>query len=155
MTTINDGLVRQFTSSWKMLRQAIEKVPDDHWFKGTKNWVFARGVFHIIQTADFYLQNTPEGFDWKKRLGNLDWETSDPEAFPSKDEQLTYLNEIETQISSVLQTMKDVELLDKDGFHWFNSILEKFIYLLRHNMHHIGELGQMLREWEFDKIKWE
>ncbi len=43
---IVDSLHRQFTSSYKMLRNAIENVPEIKWHEGAEGWFFS--LQHII-----------------------------------------------------------------------------------------------------------
>ena len=62
--------------------------------------------------------------------------------------------QIEKQTIKKLQDCSLNDLANKDDFEWFNSIFQKYIYLLRHNQHHIGELARMNREWNLERIKW-
>ena len=61
---ITSGLLAQFNSTWKMLEVAITNVPDEYWYGIDKEWNYARTVYHIIETQEFYIQNTPEGMVW-------------------------------------------------------------------------------------------
>ncbi|MBY9000008.1 MAG: hypothetical protein KGD64_03765 [Candidatus Heimdallarchaeota archaeon] len=65
-----------------------------------------------------------------------------------------YREDIEKKIEDFLNGVSDKELLDKDDFIWFDSILGKFVYLLRYNEFHLGELAQILRNMDGEKLKW-
>ena len=65
------------------------------------------------------------------------------------------MKEIEKRITEIFDSEDDLELLNKDNFHWFQSIYEKYLYLLRHDMHHIGELNKALRDWKCTRISWQ
>ncbi|MBD3190589.1 MAG: hypothetical protein GF308_08090 [Candidatus Heimdallarchaeota archaeon] len=139
-----------------MLRQAIEKVPENYWFKEKNDWNFAKNVHHILETAEYYLGDSPEGFNWGKLLQTEKENKLSPEdVYPSKKTLLGYLEKMEKRTVVVLQTITDKELSLADGFQkYLPSIFEKLIYLLRHNGHHLGELTRMLREWDCERVKW-
>ncbi|MFQ5976553.1 MAG: hypothetical protein ACE5OZ_00300 [Candidatus Heimdallarchaeota archaeon] len=67
---------------------------------------------------------------------------------------MNYLEEMENRLVDILASATKSELLEKDGFPWFSSKFEKLLYLLRHNMHHIGELNKALRDDDGVRIKW-
>jgi hypothetical protein len=73
----------------------------------------------------------------------------------TKELVLNYLQEIEDRVKSFLSNSSVESLLEKDSFHWFSSVLSKFIYSLRHTTYHVGELARVLREWECDLLHWE
>jgi uncharacterized damage-inducible protein DinB len=153
---IANGLLAQFSSTWKMLHEAIENCPDEYWYGIDKDWNYSRTVYHIIETQEFYFRDTPEGMEWGKLLVDKD----NPEAptnniYPAKDVLLAFQGDLEIQIREYLKTVSLDDLITKDGFKWFSSVFEKLLYLLRHNAHHLGELGRMLREWECERMKWQ
>ncbi|MFX0114942.1 MAG: DinB family protein [Candidatus Hodarchaeota archaeon] len=157
--TTTDVLLNQFNSSWKMVQQAIENSPQELWPKTTNDWTFSYVVYHLIETAEFYCRSMPEGMEWGKKAG-INWETDseiakrEKIAEISKEDCLNYLKEMEDRLAGILAAVNESELLEKDGFHWFSSKFEKMLYLLRHNMHHIGELNKALRDCDGDRIKW-
>ncbi len=154
------SLARQYHGMWEMLRQSIEKIPDNHWFQGLGDdeWFYSLRVYHIIETAEFYARDTYENWKWGRQLGLENWWESithkEAAQRVTKIELLDYLKKIEKRILKILKKASDVDLQKKDGFHWFSSILEKFQYLLRHNSFHIGELTLFLREIKSERIKW-
>jgi hypothetical protein len=156
--TIGNELVKQFNSNWNMLRQAIDKAPIELWSE-TGEWSYSWNVYHIIETAAFYNRDTPEGMEWGKKAG-ISWENDSESTIIEKKSEITkegliiYLEETKNRISSKLKSLKDPEWLKKDDFAWFDSIMEKYLYSLRHDMHHIGELNKTLRDRECERIKW-
>ncbi len=158
-------LLRQFNRNWNMLHQAIDNVPEKLWkevqvddFENT--WSYLWNIFHIIETADFYSRITPENMEWGKKAG-INWDNDPPEVIADKKDRITklhlkkYLKEIEDRITEIFDSKDDLELLKKDNFHWFQSIFEKYLYLLRHDIHHIGELNKALRDWKCTRISWQ
>lgn len=153
---ISSGLLSQFSRTWKMLRKAIENCPDEYWYGSDKDWNFSRTVYHIIETQEFYFRDSPEGMVWGKLLGDVDNKDLPADAvYPAKGILIGYLEDMEKKTTTHLKNITFDELLEKDGFKWFSSVFEKYLYLLRHNAHHLGELGRMLREWDCKRMKWQ
>lgn len=156
------SLACQFQSMWKMLRQGIEKVPEEQWTQGLSGddqWFYSLRVYHIIETSEFYLRDSPEGMKWGQRLGKVNWwkTISHQEVAQkiTKKDTLAYLEEIEERIVDFLKGINDQALMDQDGFRThIPTILEKYIYLLRHNNYHIGELTLRLRQIGCERIEW-
>ncbi len=154
---VRNGILKQFASTWKMLRKAIENVPEEYWYRTDKDWTFSYNVYHIIETQEFYMRNDPEGMEWGKLLrGAIDDEKIPNEKkYPSKEVLIEYSEKMEKEITEFLNKITLEELIQKDGFKWFDSIHDKLLYLLRHNAHHLGELGRMLREWDCERMRWQ
>jgi uncharacterized damage-inducible protein DinB len=152
------GLRRQFTSSCVMIREAIENVPEDKWHSGAEGWFFSLTAYHAIETMEFYLRDSPTGMKWGERAG-YDWDKSKDtktDILPkiTKEIARTYLNELENILNDKFKSLNVERLNAKDEFKWFTSVFEKLTYLLRHNMHHIGELSKTLRDWGCERVKW-
>lgn len=152
------GLMRQYQSSWKMLRTAIDNVPDEKWHNGSEGWFFSLNAYHIVETMEFYMNDNPDKMKWGNRAG-FNWdkvEDKEKDVLPkiTKGLVLAYLDEIEELVTKTITSMSVEQLEAKDGFHWFESVLEKYLYLLRHNMHHNGELSKTLRDWGCKRSKW-
>ncbi|MHA2407320.1 MAG: DinB family protein [Candidatus Ranarchaeia archaeon] len=151
-------LIHQFEGMWGMLNQAIKNIPTDLWAKEDNEWFFSLTAYHVVETADFYERSSPEEMEFGKRLGQLEWwkHISHQEAANRLSKSLVqkYLEEVQTKVKTTLEKSSMKDLLAKDKFQWFNSRLEKFVYLLRHNAHHIGELAKKLRNEGSNRIKW-
>lgn len=153
-----DELHHQFESSCKMVRDAINNVPDDRWHDGTEGWFYSNTAYHIVETMDFYSRESPNGMKWGGRAGYV-WRESidiESEILPKITKEIVsnYLLEMEDNLKSLFASIDIKDLSEKDGFDWFESKFEKLVYLLRHNMHHIGELCKTLREWDCKRVKW-
>ena len=93
---------------------------------------------------------------WGKLMPNKEKKDITPEElYPSKITMMDYQREMEEKVTEYLKDLTNDDLQTKDGFMWFNSIFEKLTYLLRHNAHHLGELGRMLRAWDAERMKWQ
>ena len=169
LDNLRQALIGNFKGTWQMLHQAIDKIPDDRWHDGicerepvdteSKRWFFSFVVYHVIETAEFYVNTTPDTMEWGKKAG-FNWENvknikSDILPRITKELVLEYLAEIEERVNSFVSDSTPQSFLEKDGFHWFPCILHKLIYLLRHTTYHVGELSRMIREWECELLHWE
>lgn len=156
--SIAEALESQYTSVWKMLQSAIENVSDEHWHSGVGQWYFSLTAYHIIETAQFYLGSDPDLMKWGARAG-INWDEikgAEKDVLPRLTKELVsaYLREIGKEWATTLELASDADFLKKDGFHWFSSILDKLIYLLRHTNYHVGELNRALREWNLVPARW-
>ena len=161
--TLNSILLRQFDHSWELLSQVITNIDDDKWFQiqfQNKDtfWVYSLTIYHILETTDFYNRTSPEGMKWGAK-GQIDWDSSLP--LDEKIKYLTksflrvYLNEIKENLTQVFNSLTYQQIVGTDNFSWFSSILDKYLYLLRHNMMHIGELNKTLRDYQQPRLQWE
>ncbi|MDF1540310.1 MAG: DinB family protein [Candidatus Thorarchaeota archaeon] len=151
-------MLNQYSSSWKMLRTAIRNSDESVWSYSRKKWFFALTLYHIIETMDFYSRSTPNSMEWGKRAG-YNWDdVKDPstDILPLLSPQLlsNYLMDMIDRITSILISMNDESFYSKDGFHWFDSVFHKYLYLLRHNQHHLGEIAFVLRATSNVVMKW-
>ncbi|MHA1332042.1 MAG: hypothetical protein ACTSR2_13310 [Candidatus Hodarchaeales archaeon] len=121
-------------------------------------WVFNLTMYHVIETTDYYIRNNPKGMPWGER-GQIDWKSTDPLELKiaklTKTLIKTYHEEVKNKTTKKLEGMSDFEFYLSDEFSWFSTILEKYLYLLRHNMMHIGELNKSLRDWQLKRIEWQ
>ncbi|MHA2169306.1 MAG: hypothetical protein ACXAB7_05375 [Candidatus Kariarchaeaceae archaeon] len=154
---MQNELINQFNQCWVMLQQAIDKVPDELLYRDENDWRYCKVTYHTIETAEFYVRDTPAGMEWGK-WSNVNWKTDTLETIKdklTKEDLFDYLKDVAVKVESKLQDFDQEKLREKDGFgDWFPSITSKFLYLLRHTMLHIGELSRALREVEEEMIVW-
>ncbi|MBY9000009.1 MAG: hypothetical protein KGD64_03770 [Candidatus Heimdallarchaeota archaeon] len=77
------SFIRQFKDKWKHLDQAINNVPEDRFHEGPKDWRYYWIIYHIIETADFYSNNSPDLMKWGQRAG-YDWKENSEEEIEEK-----------------------------------------------------------------------
>ena len=111
---------------------------------------------HVL--VEFYGCNSPDEMKFGSRAG-YNWDDvkdvkSDILPLITKEMIKSYLNETKSNQFTRLAEFSEDAFHNKDGFYWFDSILEKMLYSLRHLMHHIGELFIVLRECECEHGKW-
>jgi hypothetical protein len=155
-------LTRQFNHTWNLLGQLITNCGKDLWFQEFSSadkgyWIYSLTIYHILETTDFYYRSSPTGMNWGAK-GNIEWE--EKKSVVEKISSLTkeflsdYLEEIRQKTASLFFD-QTVHLFEADGFQWFPTRVDKYLYLLRHNLMHIGELNKALRDSNFPRLKWE
>jgi hypothetical protein len=150
---LRDSLIRQFARSWKMVEEAIRSFSAEEWKTGDVTYLTpARLAYHIVETAEFYSGETADGFSWGHRFG-CDWESAAPDDLPTQEAVLAYLADARSQVENWL---REVDLFAPDAaFDWTGGCaLDRALYLVRHNHHHVGEMwseikrrGHPLPDW--------
>ena len=150
---LRDSLIRQYARSWKMVEEAIGSFSAEEWKTGDVDYLTpSRLAYHIIETAEFYSGETADGFSFGHRFG-CDWEGAEPDDLPAQDAILLYLADVRGRVENWL---RESDLLAVDpAFEWTGGcVLDRVLYLLRHNHHHVGELwsetkrrGHPLPDW--------
>ncbi|MFW9777802.1 MAG: hypothetical protein ACFFE8_03030 [Candidatus Heimdallarchaeota archaeon] len=153
-------LLGQIRSSLNLITQVIEKCPQRYWFHSRNEWSLSWALYHVIETLDFYLREDPRGMEWGDRIG-IKWDSQTQDEIQNGKSQITkdfladFLLEIEEKASQTLKSVTDIELLSQDGFKWFETRLEKYIYAIRHTVFHIGECNKALRDKNSPRIEWQ
>ena len=145
----------QYRASLAMLRQAIEKCPDDLWTDISYNNPFWHVVYHVLFFTHLYLSPAEADFvPWEKHNSDIRSLKAPVTALTplSKADLLDYLALVLEQV--VVQ----VEALDLDGesgFHWLPfSKLELQFYNIRHIQQHTGELCERLGAHGEVEVDW-
>lgn len=162
--TITDIFVSQYRASLGMLRQALEKVPEEQWNTqeyNNPNWQI---MYHTLWATKFYLEANPESYipfenaiEGAESLGgNQDWENPEEgvviEGFHTKDELFSFIDEIENNLQ---QHIKTLPLKEDSGFEWYPySRLELHINNIRHIQHHTAQIIERLKAKGITGFAW-
>jgi hypothetical protein len=164
LTTLKQGLWKQFGASIDMLGNAIEAWPDSNW-KANKRFFYL--AYHSLVFLDYYLTIPPKDF-----ISVLPFTLCDPGKLPadavddvvpdrmySKTELLDYLRSCRQKCHKVILGLTDekfnerwitgqgnmnLELSGADAMHF--SVLEILLYNMRHVQHHAAQLHLLLRQ---------
>ncbi len=144
---IKQVIQSQYLAALAMLKQVIEKCPENVWYDPHEKFKFWSKAYHVVFFVHFYLQDAEKDFvPWEKH--------HDPDGdIPfTKNEVLEYLAFAEKQVMErVPVTELDAEL----GFHWYpvNKLELQFINI-RHIQQHAGELYETLGSREHIELDW-
>lgn len=148
MSKIGKLLEIQFARMWQMLREASFNASDDTWREGFRTTSgLACLAYHIVETVDFYISNTESDFSFGKRLGGNIWEAVMPLELPSKEQVQEYAEEVRKKTENLLANLTDSTFLGSQKiFHWTgDTLLERFIYMLKHCYYHMGHMNRVIR----------
>jgi DinB family protein len=158
--TVAQVVSGQFTGVWDMVRRAIDQIPHAQWRSGERvagkaPVIPARTVYHAIEAAEFYAEQTPDTFPWGHRFG-VDWEAATPDQLPTAAQARAYLDEVQSRVEAWLSGLDDAALLAPDNlFPWTGgTVLDRALYMLRHTQHHVGEINTELYRRGLPRVKW-
>ena len=165
-TSIAADLKSQYKASLEMLRDAIEKCPDELWDRDSdlnKTWQIA---YHALYFSHLYSERKLEDFEpWSGQHSP----TQNDDAIPGPTDPKSSLPLIPTAYSreEILRywlfcheridaTIDRLDLASpSSGFNWYPiSKLEHQFVTLRHLMQHTGQLMERVRNAGGDGVRW-
>ncbi len=152
--TIATELADQFDRAWRMIRETITGFSETDWTGGGVDYLVpARIAYHIVETVEYYIGDKPSGkFAWGQRFGG-DWKTIEKDQLPKQEDMLSYLKEIERRLVEWISHC-DFQASNK-LFEWTgNTQLGHVLYVLRHTLHHHGEMNYILFQSGYKKVNW-
>jgi hypothetical protein len=143
---LEGALREQYGAGLAMLRQAVERCPEDVWTSGVHPRTFWRIAYHAAFYTHLYLGRTEEDFrPWSKHRDCASlWEDPPEEAPFSRSEMLEYVDEIQARLGELIQAL-DLEA-ESTGFSWYPNMtkLSHQILNVRHLQGHVGQLSEIL-----------
>jgi hypothetical protein len=158
---IRTALKGQYRAGLLMLRQSVERCPDDLWIGGKHPRAFWRIAYHASFYALFYMQQGVDSFcPWPKHRDVTDlWDepelwTDPAKLIPySKEDLLESIDYTLGQMDGIIDGL-DLET-DFSGFPWYPDTpkLDHEIMNVRHLQGHVGQLSELLMERGID-VDW-
>jgi hypothetical protein len=159
-------LKSQYHAALAMLRETIERCPDDVWYSKEHTNSFWQVAYHALFFAHLYLQPNEAAFrPWEGHQSDVQHPdgipgTADPNStlplIPkpyTKAEVLAYWNVCEQMVDDAVDAL-DLDSPDS-GFSWYKvSKLEHQIVNIRHIEHHMAQLADRLRSSAGIGIRW-
>ncbi len=166
LKSLRDALKSQYHAALAMLREAIDRCPDDLWTAGGHLHAYWQNAYHALFFAHFYLQPDEASFrPWRGHQSRVQY----PDAIggpPERDSTLPMLPEPYTRAQALeywalCDGMVDsaIDTLDLDaptsGFDWYPiPKLEHLLVNLRHIQHHTAQLADRLRTAADIGVRW-
>lgn len=144
---IRTTLKNQYHASLWMLRQTIEKCPEDLWMAGENNRPFWRIAYHALFYGHWYLQPNSEDFTpWEHHEDEIAslWQPTKSDTVYSKGQILEYTDIVDRSVDAAIDRLDfDAE---STGFDWYPNLskLEHQIVTIRHTQQHAGQLSELL-----------
>ncbi|MEQ1822225.1 MAG: DinB family protein [Fimbriimonadaceae bacterium] len=147
---IKPALKRQYHASLGMIKQAVERCPDDLWARRDDPRDFWRIAYHVIFYTHLYLFQTNEQFvpwrlqrDKNEQLWAKPWKPGKGPDPYTKEEILEYWQICRDLVDKAIDEM-DLDAKDS-GFSWYNMPkLEHQMVNLRHMQQHAGQMAELL-----------
>jgi len=148
-------LWQQCGATIDMLENALLACPEKLWGDRTKKPEFWYTVYHTLFWLDLYLSDSAEGFAPPApfTLDELDPAGLLPERVYTKAELQAYLEHGRRKCRAKIEALTDERArqlfrgFESFGSFWVSvSVLELFLYNLRHVQHHAAQLNLMLRQ---------
>lgn len=161
---LKESLWKQFGASIDMLEKAVAIGPESLL---ANNKRFYYTTYHTLIFLDYYLTLPPKDFKTPLSFTIKEPEDIQPEAlddvvpdrFYTKQELLTYLQEIRQKCHQLITGLTEENLAerwieeDTDG-NMNYSQLEILLYNMRHVQHHTAQLNTILRQEVDDAADW-
>lgn len=166
MNTARTALKSQYHASLEMLKEALDRCPDDLWLKPTAANAFWQVSYHALFYVHMYLQPNLDSFQpWAEHQTDVQYQNGFP-GLPKAGSKLPLIPDpyTKTQVLAfwavcdgmVDQAIDTFDLLDpKSGFPWYTCTkLEHQIISIRHLQHHTAQLGDRLRGAGGSGLSW-
>lgn len=157
LSTAKVAFKSQYHAALEMLKEAIERCPDQLWLDNRPINAFWQVAYHTLFYAHMYLQPNLDSFkpwpghqakvQYQNGIGGPAKEGSDLPLIPSsysKAQVLEFLALCEGMVDGAIDAFDLLE--PHSGFPWYTcSKLEHQIISIRHLQHHTAQLGDRLR----------
>ncbi len=160
-STITTVLLEEFKDTCDKIRLAIDNMDESIWNIKTNKWSYAKNLYHIIETIEFYSYDSPKDMETRGELGiktanKTNEEIENELKTKHKEFFYNYLEQVQKLIITTIAQKKTEEFIKPDLFEefGFKSCYHKYSYVLRHSMIHAGELNKTLRDLGKTRIKW-
>ena len=145
------ALKSQYHAALAMLREAVDRCPDEEWLSRDHKNAFWQIAYHVLYFTHLYLQADEAAFDrWTQHRGVDDGTSAEPY---TKAQVLEYWNFVDRMVDGAVDAL-DLEN-PESGFWWYKmSKLEHQLVNLRHVQHHAAQLADRLRSAADIGINW-
>ncbi len=146
------ALKAQYHAGLWMLRQCVERCPEEVWVSGVHPRNFWRISYHVTYYTHLYAHQKESDYTpWAKENSNARvlWATPPVEPPYSKADISDYIDMVDAAIDILVDSL-DLETNDC-GFSWYSlSKLEHQMLNIRHLQGHVGQLSELLHSHDVD-----
>ncbi len=143
---MKNDFIGQYGHTWRVFERIVKDFDNDSWIRtGRGTHTPVRLAFHVLQATRYYLEDMrPFVFASGKSVNDQCWVVGEKD-LPSQDDILMCIEELKAETEEWLSEM-DFDAENR-AFGWAGKT--KFgvaLFLLRHNLYHIGQLSALLNE---------
>ncbi len=145
---VGNALKAEYLASLEMLRDAVERCPEDLWGSAGKMPAVWQIAYHTLFFTHLYLQPGEAAF----RPWEVHERPDDPTPL-SREEVLRYLAFVESMVGTWVDAL-DLESPDC-GFPWYKvPKLNHQLVNIRHVQGHVGQIDTLLRQAGLEAVDW-
>jgi hypothetical protein len=151
--TIKSEFISQYAHTWRAFEGIVRDFDRVAWIQaGCGKTTPARIAFHIVKGVKYYIEDSSMmNFASGKSFEN-NWESVKEAELPSQEDVLICIQDLKAKTEAWLSEM-DFNSENKP-FPWAGKIrVGVVLFLLRHNLYHIGELSSLLNETKNGKAE--
>ena len=150
---VSEPILKEYHLAFQGLRDTIATIPDDEWIRGEKKGdIPVRQACHLLRACEAY--SSRHRVKMGQRFGvpvDSFKRVVQESAYPSRDDVLAYVDDVEAQISTWVPEMARQALSGSAKIH---SPLNRVIYLLRHTAVHLAYLRRELYARGIDRPRY-
>ncbi|MFZ6028334.1 MAG: hypothetical protein ACOYYS_11520 [Chloroflexota bacterium] len=143
---MNAEFIQQYAHTWRVFERLVNGFDDEAWLRtGRKATIPVRLAFHILKATRYYTEDTTTVSFASGKSFEINCETAGEEELPSRADIVACIRELREKTACWLA---GIDLAAKnEAFGWAGETkLGVALFLLRHNLFHIGELSSLLNE---------
>ncbi len=139
-------LIQQYGHTWRIFEGIVKDFDPHSWIQtGRGATTPARTAFHILKGVKYYIEDPSTITFASGKPFEADWETVGEGELSLQDDILICMDELKLKTEKWLSEI-DVHA-ENNAFPWVGKIkLGIVLFLLRHNLYHLGELSSLLNE---------
>lgn len=161
---ITDGLANQLLAALYMLRDCIDRCPDDEWDERHDDYPFSQVVFHVLFDCDYHLCDSltelmDQPFHKRNSESFADYEELNedriPERLYERDFIRLYYDHCRKRAKSVIRAKSTADLvIPNTDIERVMTRLERYVNAIRHMQHHVAQLGLRLQFLTGNEMNW-
>ena len=161
---ITEGLASQLLAALCMLKDCIDRCPDDEWNERHNDYPFSQVVFHALFDCDYHLCDNPrelmdQPFHKRNRDSFADYEELDEDRIPQRlyerDFICRYYDHCRIRATSVIGAKSTADLvIPNSDIRRVMTRLERYVNAIRHMQHHVAQLGLRLQFLTGNEMNW-
>jgi|AGTN01.1.fsa_nt_gi hypothetical protein len=145
---------RHLLLSLKMLKNILEKCPDDLWINIDENQSIWKRLLHVLESIDYW----PDDFDDYKFTGffasfSAEMDGVNPHPL-TKTEISNYFKTIDMKIDKYFRRLSSLTMTDKSAKHPKITHLDIILSQIRHIQVNIGYCNEKFSNRGIDNVEW-
>ncbi len=138
--------INQYAHTWRVFEGIVKDLDERAWlYAGCGPNTAAGTAFHILKGVKYYIEDSSAIIFPSGKSFEMNPATVKREELPSQSDIVAGIGELKTRTEKWLSEI-DLNAENK-SFPWAGATkLGVVLFLLRHNLYHIGELSSLLNE---------